>query len=353
MDVSQKNWGLGAKQGYLWCTTSSKVITGKFGQWTFSCSCTFSCHIFDIEPLFSSWHEFCYRGVGFLKYFQFKQLPNFLLASPVLSLAVCSIISYTKSRPELFLSLGFQATEKEKRSSTRLYSLKYEAEPDVKASPNEGIIFSFRSETVPKLSIDEHSPFSWLGNHDIRQRKPSRKKDVTVTNVAAESNSPEKSGYFSADVFPFVVHLGFMAATAFFVMHVQVTILNIMNRIVLRIYRILGEMKVSVREVVVRCPSRVCVVVITGCDTVLVSKPSSLLVCRVFETEEMEILDMVILCSLHPSWLSSLLKLLSLHMINGFSAVFYQSIVTWIYWFLVMYKQRTNRFCCVCRVLAN
>lgn len=174
-----------------------------------------------------------------------------------------------------------------------------------------------------------------------------------MTNVAAESNSPEKSGYFSADVFPFVVHLGFMAATAFFVMHVQVTILNIMNRIVLRIYRILGEMKVSVREVVVRCPSRVCVVVITGCDTVLVSKPSSLLVCRVFETEEMEILDMVILCSLHPSWLSSLLKLLSLHMINGFSAVFYQSIVTWIYWFLVMYKQRTNRFCCVCRVLAN
>uniref|UniRef100_A0A1J3K303 GPI mannosyltransferase 2 n=1 Tax=Noccaea caerulescens TaxID=107243 RepID=A0A1J3K303_NOCCA len=148
-------------------------------------------------PLMYNFIQSHYWGVGFLKYFQFKQLPNFLLASPVLSLAVCSIISYTKSRPELFLSLGFQATEKEKRSSARLYSLKDAVEPDVKASRNEG-------------------------NRDIRQRKPSRKKDVTVTNVAAESNSPEKSGYFSADVFPFVVHLGFMAATAFFIMHVQV-----------------------------------------------------------------------------------------------------------------------------------
>ncbi|KFK43439.1 hypothetical protein AALP_AA1G125400 [Arabis alpina] len=76
--------------------------------------------------------------------------------------------------------------------------LKYPLEDaDVKTSPNEG-------------------------NRDFRQRKPSRKKDATVTNVASESNSLEKSGYFSADVFPFVVHLGLMAATAFVAMHVQV-----------------------------------------------------------------------------------------------------------------------------------
>ncbi|KFK35237.1 hypothetical protein AALP_AA5G258200, partial [Arabis alpina] len=145
-------------------------------------------------PLMYSFIQSHYWGVGFLRYFQFKQLPNFLLASPILSLAVCSIKSYMTSRPELFLSLGFQATEKEKRSSARLYSLK---DAYVKTSPNEG-------------------------NPDFRQRKPSRKKDATVTNVAAESNSLEKSGYFSADVFPFVVHLGLMAATAFVAMHVQV-----------------------------------------------------------------------------------------------------------------------------------
>jgi len=143
-------------------------------------------------PLLYNFIQSHYWGVGFLKYFQFKQLPNFLLASPILSLAVCSIMSYMKSRPELFISLGFQATEKEKRSAARLYSLKDAVEPSVKTSTNEG-------------------------NHDIRQRKPSSKKDVTGTKVA-----PEKSGYLSADVFPFIVHLSFMVTTAFFIMHVQV-----------------------------------------------------------------------------------------------------------------------------------
>ncbi|CAL9214612.1 unnamed protein product [Arabidopsis halleri] len=148
-------------------------------------------------PLLYNFIQSHYWGVGFLKYFQFKQLPNFLLASPILSLAVCSIMSYLKSRPELFISLGFQATEKEKRSVAGLYSLKDAVKPNVKTSTNEG-------------------------NRDIRHRKPSSKKDVTMTKVAAESNSPENSGYFSADVFPFIVHLGLMATTAFFIMHVQV-----------------------------------------------------------------------------------------------------------------------------------
>ncbi|KAJ0250547.1 GPI mannosyltransferase 2 [Hirschfeldia incana] len=148
-------------------------------------------------PLLYNFIQSHYWGVGFLRYFRFKQLPNFLLASPVLSLAVCSIISYIKTRPELFISLGFQATEKEKRSSARLYSLMDALEPDGRTSSNEG-------------------------NRDIRQRKPSKKKDVAVTNAAVKSNSPETSGYFSADVFPFVVHLGLMTATAFFIMHVQV-----------------------------------------------------------------------------------------------------------------------------------
>lgn len=57
---------------------------------------------------------FFLRGVGFLKYFQVKQLPNFLLASPILSLALCTIIHYVKLWPEVFVSLGFRASSPNK-----------------------------------------------------------------------------------------------------------------------------------------------------------------------------------------------------------------------------------------------
>lgn len=40
--------------------------------------------------------------------------------------------------------------------------------------------------------------------------------------LPSENDSIVKLGYLSVSVLPFILHLGFMAATAFFVMHVQV-----------------------------------------------------------------------------------------------------------------------------------
>ncbi|KAL5766894.1 hypothetical protein ACOSP7_017511 [Xanthoceras sorbifolium] len=65
-------------------------------------------------PLLYNFIQSHYWKVGFLRYFQFKQLPNFLLASPIMSLALCSIIRYVKSQPKLFFSLGFQASKEGK-----------------------------------------------------------------------------------------------------------------------------------------------------------------------------------------------------------------------------------------------
>lgn len=52
------------------------------------------------------------------------------------------------------------------------------------------------------------------------------KKQMSQGEVPAQlSESSDKIGYFSVFVLPFILHLGFVAATAFFVMHVQVCVL--------------------------------------------------------------------------------------------------------------------------------
>lgn len=52
--------------------------------------------------------------MGFLRYFQVKNVPNFLLALPILSLALCAITYYVKLWPEVFLSLGLQTSSTQK-----------------------------------------------------------------------------------------------------------------------------------------------------------------------------------------------------------------------------------------------
>uniref|UniRef100_A0A8C5LR67 GPI mannosyltransferase 2 n=2 Tax=Leptobrachium leishanense TaxID=445787 RepID=A0A8C5LR67_9ANUR len=49
-----------------------------------------------------------YWGVGFLRYFQLHQFPNFLLAFPVALLSASAIFEYIKANPQLCLSLGLK-----------------------------------------------------------------------------------------------------------------------------------------------------------------------------------------------------------------------------------------------------
>lgn len=134
-------------------------------------------------PLLYNFIQSHYWGVGFLRYFQLKQLPNFLLASPILSIAVCSIIHYVKLQPEAFFSLGFQvAPEKYGEIETSTVSQE---------------------------------------DHTLRRRKRTT-KETSPTVLSTDNVSTDKLGKFSIIIIPFVLHLGFMVATAFFVMHVQV-----------------------------------------------------------------------------------------------------------------------------------
>ncbi|XP_019445862.1 PREDICTED: GPI mannosyltransferase 2 isoform X2 [Lupinus angustifolius] len=151
-------------------------------------------------PLLYNYIQSHYWDVGFLRYFQVKQLPNFLLATPILSLALCSVVHYAKLRPQIFFSLGFQTSTEEKSCGVVFLS------DDLSRSKVAG--------TVEKSSVRVEE------NFHLTRRKKLMKGDKV--EIPIESEPAARPGYLSASVLPFVLHLGFMAGTAFFVMHVQV-----------------------------------------------------------------------------------------------------------------------------------
>ncbi|KAM7469062.1 hypothetical protein LguiA_007245 [Lonicera macranthoides] len=151
------------------------------------------------ESLLACW------GVGFLRYFQLKQFPNFLLAFPILSLAVCSIIYYAKLRKEVFLSLGFRASPVDKKSAA--------------------VFFSVGTESRSKIESVLEKETTKIREEDcvLRRRKQNIKGEDPATLSLDNDSTHNKQGYLSVIVLPFLLNLGFMSATAFFVMHVQVS----------------------------------------------------------------------------------------------------------------------------------
>ncbi|WRX34963.1 GPI mannosyltransferase 2 - like 1 [Theobroma cacao] len=116
---------------------------------------------------------------------------------------ICSIIYYVKSRPEIVLSLGFRASVEEKSSMAAIFSLK-------------------KSHRSNGPQISEKYSSRRQENHNLKLRKITS-QGRGAAEFIIDHGSSEKLGYASASILPFILHLSFMVATAFFVMHVQVS----------------------------------------------------------------------------------------------------------------------------------
>ncbi|KAM3873192.1 palmitoyltransferase ZDHHC18-A [Diretmus argenteus] len=66
-------------------------------------------------PLLYSHIQDVYWDVGFLRYFQLKQIPNFLLALPMATLGIMAVYAYYQANPDLCLRLGLWETGANKR----------------------------------------------------------------------------------------------------------------------------------------------------------------------------------------------------------------------------------------------
>lgn len=58
-------------------------------------------------PFSYSYVQSNYWNVGFLRYYEFKQMPNFLLAAPILSLLISFTLRFLMANPQVTLKLGF------------------------------------------------------------------------------------------------------------------------------------------------------------------------------------------------------------------------------------------------------
>ncbi|KAK4395856.1 GPI mannosyltransferase 2 [Sesamum angolense] len=198
-------------------------------------------------PFLYNYIQSHYWGVGFLRYFRVKQLPNFLLASPILSLALCSIVHYVKLWPEVFLSLGLRASSLQKELVGSPLSKATEGQPSMDGLWRTILLTYCKieksvSRTVVMVFLSLNKPFDvyicfWLldsgiilyhtsvlmpgDDRSIRLRKGAIKREKMVIQPS-KNGAQERLQCDPVIILPFVLHLSFMVATAVFVMHVQV-----------------------------------------------------------------------------------------------------------------------------------
>mmetsp|Transcript_24015 Transcript_24015/g.33055 ORF Transcript_24015/g.33055 Transcript_24015/m.33055 type:complete len:312 (-) Transcript_24015:72-1007(-) len=131
-----------------------------------------------------------YWDVGFLRYFELKQAPNFLLATPMIILSCFGIGSYACNDCKRFFSLGF-------------WEMK-------------------TSDDSIALSSDSQKPSQKIVYQGLRQRSTTYKNENEAMSNESKTMYRSDTGYFSKDALVFHYMWLFMLVVGFCFMHVQV-----------------------------------------------------------------------------------------------------------------------------------
>ena len=183
-------------------------------------------YCYSLLPFSYSYVQKNHWGVGFLMYYEYKQIPNFMLAGPMIALCTGAIVYYTTNVMPLLLT---DATAKIKKDD------------DIKQQDVKDTQDKVKDPDIPKIPgvVNDQGDGT-----DLKERKKSSpnggKSDAKGAETVAQDNQSNEDAnvekqedkgdqdciglaYFCQEkLLVYVVHLFFLTFVGVFIMHVQV-----------------------------------------------------------------------------------------------------------------------------------
>ncbi len=161
-------------------------------------------------------------------------MPNFLLAAPVLALALACVAAYARRRPRLLLAGGFAWGGRAAAGPSVLTAARgAEAEHTVAGAPGAATPLGRTVVTRRMAAAQRVSTAAGAGDAELVRGVPVRQpglRDVAESGGGArrEEDAEGDAGFLAPGLAVFIYPLAFSAGCALLVMHVQVRLVRVL-----------------------------------------------------------------------------------------------------------------------------